>query len=205
MSLTTQLQKTGVTALCYKGLKMAVGTTTNSISDDFELTSYLEIYNVGRELTLCKKVTAQYRFFKLLWIPYTGYDNGGLLIASNDNNAVCIYDVAKIFALNDDEDIESTLISSLETKENILAMDYHETQKTLVVGGQYGECVIFDMNDLQNITSLKLEQKIDSDITKVNLNTKFILNIFYIILISINFFFSFIYFIIILIIRFILW
>ena len=120
MSLTNTLQKQGVFALCYKGLKFVTASQSENISDDFELSSNVEFYDLGREPVLIKKLTCQVRMIKLIWIPHVNYENGGLLVAANDNNAVGVYDISKLFAMNDEEDVESALITSLETNQNAI-------------------------------------------------------------------------------------
>ncbi|EDR21867.1 hypothetical protein EDI_330890 [Entamoeba dispar SAW760] len=171
MSKTATLEKRGTICWSPKGNLLAVGTTADTIDEDFDSSSFIEIYEVSSEAKLVKKVSAQNRFYKLTWGPYEGYENG-IIAVSNDESKIVLYDVSKILEMKEEEDVEKAKITEMETKEVIYDIQFHPSQKQLVAGGACGEFIIYDISNLKNIQFTQPEQKTQADIKCVNWNVK---------------------------------
>ncbi|EMS16933.1 EhSec31, putative [Entamoeba histolytica HM-3:IMSS] len=171
MSKTATLEKRGTICWSPKGNLLAIGTTADTIDEDFDSSSFIEIYEISSEAKLIKKVSAQNRFYKLTWGPYEGYENG-IIAVSNDESKIVLYDVSKILEMKEEEDVEKAKIIEMETKEVIYDIQFHPSQNQLVAGGACGEFIIYDISDLKNIQFTQPEQKTQADIKCVNWNVK---------------------------------
>ncbi|KAL7712889.1 Sec16 Sec23-binding domain-containing protein [Entamoeba marina] len=172
MSKTASLEKRGTLSWSPTTNHIAIGTTADTIDEDFDSSSYIEIYEVSSQAKLIKKVSALNRFYKLTWGSYASYPKG-IIAVSNDDLYVVLYDVQKILSLNEDDDVADAEITSMKTNEIIYDIEFHPSQPQLVCGGANGEFILYDITDVENVKTTTLETKqTNTDIYSVNWNIK---------------------------------